>query len=96
MAFIVLTVCLLKHTLCSGSGLTRFRFGQTYMYAVVLKDDQWSIDFVPFGSFSHNVLSLLHSSLREQPTRRFWDEPASDLKREAKRFKLDQRGLNNT
>ncbi len=58
--------------------LVLYAFSPTY--SVILKDDLWGLNFVLLSSISHYVLSLLHSSPREQPPRRLWDEPASVYK----------------
>lgn len=60
-------------------------------YTVIFKDDLRWVDFVYLSSLSHYVLCLCDSSLREQPPRRFWDEPVfSVFNRERELFRLDQ------
>lgn len=50
---------------------------ETYHKTGVLKDDFRNLDFVHPSSLSQYGLRLCDSSLRQEPTRRLWDDPAS-------------------
>lgn len=60
-------------------------------HTVIFKDDPWSLNFVPHSSLSNHGLSLFHSSLREKPARRLWDEPATVINRERERLRFDEK-----
>lgn len=47
-------------------------------YIVICKDVFWSLNFVHLSSLSYYGFSFLQPSLRDQPSWRLWNEPASD------------------
>lgn len=44
-------------------------------YLSFCKNRLWYVDFITLCSVFHYGLCLLHSSLRQQPSRRLWDQP---------------------
>lgn len=53
------------------------------------EDERWRCDFVLLRCFSHYGLRFQHASLREKPSRRFWDQPGDLF-----RGKMENEGQN--